>query len=262
MNIQLKETIESDRKEKENNALVEIQSMLSMDKIPYRIESYDISNIMGTDNVGVEVVFNNGKKAPKDYRRFRIKYVDGQDDYASMTEVVFRRLNRAKEELENGLPSPRFLPMPDLILVDGGLTHVHTVESVTEDFSDKIKVAGLVKDNKHRLRGLMLDDGNEIPVSSLVYSKKLLNDISEEVHRYAIEYHRTSRSRSMLTTELEGIAGIGPKRCNELLKDFGSVKAIAAASIEELSKVPGMNRAAAENVYYHFNGTQVSDSDN
>jgi excinuclease ABC subunit C len=169
------------------------------------------------------VAFENGKKCPSALRRFKIKYVEGQNDYGSMGEVVFRRLSRAKEETENETESPKFLPLPEVILVDGGLAHVHTVKSIVENFGSVI-VAGLVKDSKHNLRGLMLSSGTEINIKDIKYASRLLNEISEEVHRAAIGYHKIKRSKSMLKTELEDIPGIGKSRSVSLLKYFGSVE--------------------------------------
>lgn len=251
--------IENKRSEKEkavlmqHKALNEIAQELNTKQAVSRIEAYDISNIAGSDNVGVMVVYNNAFKSPKEYRRFRIRYVSGQDDYASMSEVVFRRLNRALEEMQNNEPNPKFLPLPQVIFVDGGLNHINAIKSVITDFKFNITVAGLVKDSKHKLRGLMLSDGTEIRQDNLKYSKKLLNDISEEVHRYAIEYHRMSRSKSMLKTELETIPGIGPKRCMALLKHFTNMEKIQNASVDELMQVDGMSKTAAENIYEYFN---------
>lgn len=251
--------IENKRSEKEKSvllkhrALSEIAQALGMNRQLSRIEAYDISNISGSDNVGGMVVYTDSVKSPKSYRRFRIKYVSARDDYASMSEMVFRRLNRAYEELNTSCENPKFLPLPQLIFVDGGLSHINAVKAVVDSFDFDITVAGLVKDNKHKLRGLMLSNGEEIKQDKFKYAKKLLNDISEEVHRYAIEYHRLSRSKSMLKTELETIPGIGQKRCSALLKYFGSLDKIRNAEIEELASVDGMNRQAAENIYRYFN---------
>ncbi|MBO4360432.1 MAG: excinuclease ABC subunit UvrC, partial [Eubacteriaceae bacterium] len=157
MNIENKRS-EAERAEMiRRRAMTEIAQKLGMESPPKRIESYDISNTAGADNVGVMVVFNESQRSPKDYRRFRIKYVSGQDDYSSMSEVVFRRLNRAYGELQEGSPSPKFLPLPDLILADGGAAHVNTIKSVVSTFGYDITVAGLVKDSKHRLRGVVLE---------------------------------------------------------------------------------------------------------
>lgn len=251
--------IENLRSEKEkaelirHRALSEISDRLGLTRIPRRIESYDISNISGSDNVGVMVVYNGTKRAPSEYRRFRIKYVDGQNDYASMSEVVFRRLNRAFEEKRDAVSAPKFLPLPDLILVDGGLTHVNTVKGVVSTFGYDIDVAGLVKDSKHRLRGIILPDGTEIRQDSFRFAGKILNDISEEVHRYAIEYHRSSRSRSMLRSELAQIEGIGAKKSQSLMDRFKNIDAIKSASVEDLRETDGITEKLAENIYRYFN---------
>lgn len=251
--------IENRRSEKEkaelirHRALAEIREKLGLRKAPGRIESYDISNISGSDNVGVMVVYNGTKRSPSDYRRFRIKYVDGQNDYASMSEVVFRRLNRAFEELRDSVSAPKFLPLPDLILVDGGLTHVNTVMGVISTFGYDIEVAGLVKDSKHRLRGIILPDGTEIRQDSFRFAGKILNDISEEVHRYAIEYHRSSRSRSMLKSELSQIEGIGAKKSQALMDRFKNIDAIKNATAEQLAETEGITEKLAENIIRYFN---------
>lgn len=254
MNIENRRSLAERAVLAQHNALNEIAQAVGMKKPISRIESYDISNIAGTDNVGAMVVFTNGKKEPENYRRFRIKYVSGQDDYASMSEVVFRRLQHAYTEMQENTPNPKFLPLPELILADGGLTHVNAVRSIIKDFGFDIAVAGLVKDSKHKLRGLMLEDGTEIKQSNFKYAKKLLNDISEEVHRFAIEYHRASRSKSMLKSELEDIQGIGPKRVAALMRSLKTIDKIKTASVEELASADGMNLKAAEAVYEYFNG--------
>ena len=233
-------------------AMTEIAQKLGMDPPPKRIESYDISNTAGSDNVGVMVVFNESRRSPKDYRRFRIKYVSGQDDYSSMSEVVFRRLNRAFEEQRDNVPSPKFLPLPELILADGGLAHVNTIKSVISTFGYDIAVAGLVKDSRHRLRGVVLPDGTELGQDEFKYAKKILNDISEEVHRYAIEYHRMSRSKTMLKSELEQIEGVGPKRASALMERFGTMDGIRNASAVELMETAGITENIARNITDHF----------
>ena len=166
--------------------------------------------------------------------------------------MVFRRLNRAFEEMQSGTRTPIFLPLPDLILVDGGETHVNTVLSVIGSFGFDIAVAGLVKDSKHRLRGLILPDGRELNQDSFKYARKPLNDISEEVHRFAIEYHRLSRSKRMLKSELESIEGIGPKKASLLMESFGTLDSVRQASVEELTKVEGISTKNAESIREHF----------
>lgn len=253
LNIEMKKTREQQIKTQTDNAEKELRELLHTQIPIFRIEAYDISNLSGADNVGVMIAFENGKKCSSALRRFKIKYVDGQNDYGSMGEVVFRRLSRAKEEIESEVSNPKFLPIPEVILVDGGLAHVHTVKSIVENFGYPIIVAGLVKDNKHKLRALMRDDGSEISVRNIKYASRLLNDISEEVHRAAIGYHKIKRSKSMLKTELEDISGIGKNRSVSLLKYFGSIKKIKNASVEELCAAEGMNISAAQKVYafYH-----------
>ncbi|NLW70714.1 MAG: excinuclease ABC subunit UvrC [Eubacteriaceae bacterium] len=252
MNIENRRSAAEARREKTRLALKELGEVLGAAGEIDRIEACDISNISGADNVGVTVVFTGGKKSSKDYRRYRIQSVDGANDYAAMAEVVFRRLTRAAKEIAENEPNPKFLPLPRIIFADGGATHVAAIKGIIEDFGYDIVTAGLVKDSKHKLRGLVNSFGEEISLSELKYSRTLLNEISEEVHRYAIEYHRLSRSKSMLTGELKGIKGIGQKRADALMRHFGSLEAIAAADAEAIAKVEGMTKAAGEKVAEYF----------
>ena len=193
-----------------------------------------------------------GAKLASAMRKFKIKTIEGQNDIGSMTEVVLRRLQRAKEEIESQTDAPRFLPLPEVIFVDGGLTHVHAISQAVAQFNYPIRVAGLVKDTKHHLRGIITDDGTETEISSVKQAARLLNDISEEVHRAAIGYHQASRSKTMLRTELESIDGIGKTRAVSLLKHFGSLKRIKEADAEQLKQAKGMNEAAAKRVFEHY----------
>lgn len=222
-----------------------------------RIEAYDISNIYGVLSVGSMVVYENGKKKPRDYRRFKIKTVEGANDYASMQEIVFRRLSRGLEEQENlfqqapGEPLGKFSVFPDLLLIDGGIGHVHAVEEVLKALKVDIPVAGMVKDDRHRTDQLFFME-HMIPIKKEPELYRYIASIQEEVHRFAIEYHKQLRSKNMMNSILDDIEGIGEKRRNNLLKHFKSIEKIKTASLIELEAVEGMNKKTAEKVYEHF----------
>jgi excinuclease ABC subunit C len=211
----------------------------------WRTEAYDISNTGGTDSVGAMVVFHGAKPSGKDYRRFRIRTVEGADDYSSMQEVLYRRLKRWQDG------DAGFSPLPDLILLDGGLGHVNAVMQVMRAMKLSIPVAGMVKDDKHRTRGLICG-GAELDLKKHPLLYHFTGKVQEEVHRFAVEYHRGARGKAMLRSELDGIPGIGPKRRSALLSRFGSAERIKAASEEDLSETPGMTRAAARKLRAHF----------
>lgn len=210
-----------------------------------RMESYDISNISGADSVGSMIVYEKGRPKRSDYRKFRIKWVEGPNDYASMEEVLTRRYTRAKEG------DPSFARMPDVILMDGGKGQVHAAEHVLHELGFNIPVAGMVKDDFHRTRGLYFHD-RELPIKRDSEGFKLLTRIQDEVHRFAIEYHRLLRSKGQVHSVLDDIEGIGPARRKALLRTFKTTEAIRDASVEELLHAPSMNEAAAENVYRFF----------
>ena len=208
----------------------------------WRIESYDISNINGVDSVGGMVVFEDGKPQRRDYRKFRIKTVEGADDYSSMQEVIYRRFRRAQQD------DPGFSRRPDLIFVDGGLGHVHAVTEVLKAMNEHITVAGMVKDDRHRTRGLIVD-GEEIDLKARPVLFRYVTSIQDEVHRFAIGFHHDLRNKSMRKSVLDEIPGIGVVRKKALLNAFGSLEEIRGASVEELAAVEGMNTPAAEAVY-------------
>ena len=210
-----------------------------------RMESYDISNISGADSVGSMIVYEKGRPKRSDYRKFRIKWVEGPNDYASMEEVLTRRYTRAKEG------DPSFARLPDVILMDGGKGQVHAAEHVLHELGFNIPVAGMVKDDFHRTRGLYFHD-RELPIKRDSEGFKLLTRIQDEVHRFAIEYHRLLRSKGQVHSVLDDIEGIGPARRKALLRTFKTTEAIRDASVEELLHAPSMNEAAAENVYRFF----------
>ena len=230
-------------------AMKEIADLLELEQVT-RVESYDISNISGFESVGAMVVYEKGKPKKSDYRKFKIKSVKGPDDYASMEEVLSRRFERGlkeqQEEAENG-----FSRFPDLILMDGGKGQVHIAEQVLEKLRIDIPVCGMVKDDNHRTRGLYFHD-REIPISHSTEGFKLITRIQDEVHRFAIEYHRLLRSKGQIHSVLDDISGIGPARRKALMKQFKSLEAIREASVEELRQTPSMSEQAAKKVYEFF----------
>ncbi|SKA98475.1 Excinuclease ABC subunit C [Caloramator quimbayensis] len=239
-------------------SLEELSEILELDNIPNRIEAYDISNIQGTDSVGCMVVFEGGKPKNSDYRRFKIKTVEGPDDYRSMEEILIRRFKRGLEEireLENlgkNISEGKFSNFPDLIMMDGGLGQVSVAEKVLEEFNLDIPVCGMVKDEKHKTKGIVFR-GSEISLYKDSNSFKLITRIQDEVHRFAISYHRSLRTKNTITSILDEIPEIGKKRRLALIKHFENVEAIKKASIEELRKIEGMNEKAAIAVYEYFN---------
>lgn len=247
---------------KKDDALIEISDIAGIASAARRIEGYDISHISGSDAVGVMVVYTDGKKDPSALRKFRIKYAEGGDEYSSMSEVIFRRLSRAKEELEENVENPKFLPIPDVIMLDGGKVHVKIIKGILEDFGfENVGVIGLVKNNRHRLRGIINGNGDEIPLSQIRYSKDILMAISEYVHEKAIGYHHNTRSKNLITTELDNIPGIGSERSASLLRHFGSVEEIRNADIDELKKAEKMNDSAARAVYEYFRNKEMQDDE-
>ena len=212
----------------------------------YRIESYDISNTNGVDSVGAMVVFQGTRKIRKDYRRFKIKTVEGPDDYASLREVLERRFKRYN------MGDPAFAVLPDCIFMDGGQGQVTSAKQVLDELGLNVPVVGMAKDDSHRTRAIAFADGREIDLLTMPELFRYCGTIQEEVHRFAIEYHRNLRGKSAIKSILDEIPGIGPRRRNALLKHFGSVDEIRKASVEELMKAEGMNKASAEGVRNFF----------
>ncbi len=242
------------KKQKRQSRMDSFAELLNLEKAPKRIEAYDISNISGTDTVGGMVVFTDGRPDKKAYRRFRIQSVDGQDDYAAMQEMIFRRMERGVKEHREGLnPSQSsFLPFPDLFCIDGGKGHVDAVKSILHMYPElSLKVCGLVKDRHHTLRGIIYNN-KEYRFDKGTPASKFLTEISEEVHRYALGYHRSLRKKTMLQSDLGSIPGIGPKRLKNLLTTFKNSENLKNASVSELAEVPGMNRRAAEAVAAYY----------
>ena len=237
-----------------NNALVSLQKLIGASNPPMIIESYDISNISGSAKVGAMVTFSGGKPDKSKYRNFKIKYVSGQDDYKCMDEVVSRRIERALTEMENNDESTSsFLPLPDLILVDGGLGHVKTVQNVLLRYNISIPVFGIVKDDRHRTEGLVSQNGS-VSIDKSSEAFMLLTSIQDEMHRRAITYHRSLRDKSSLRSELLKIKGVGEKKARILLRHFKSVKKVKEAPLEALLSLEGIDESTAKNVYGYFNG--------
>lgn len=237
-------------------AMKEIAGLLELPSV-MRVEAYDISNISGFQSVGSMVVYEKGKPCRSDYRKFRLKTVTGPDDYASMHEVLTRRFEHGKmerEELkEKGLEDSygSFTKFPDLIMMDGGRGQVNIALAVLEELHLDIPVCGMVKDDNHRTRGLYYNN-IEIPIDRHSEGFKLITRIQDEAHRFAIEYHRSLRSKGQVHSVLDDIPGIGASRRKALMVRYASLDAIKAASVEELAETPSMNRQAAEAVYQYF----------
>lgn len=222
-----------------------LTKMLDLPAPPKRLESYDISNTGGSDIVASMVVYSGTRPLKSAYRRFRIKDLEGKpDDYASMREVLRRRLQRAADG------DGKFLPLPDVFLIDGGVTHAQTALGVAEEFGVDAPIFGMVKDDRHRTRALVTPEGREIGIVGNQAVFSLIGQIQEETHRFAITYHHESHGKSALRSALDGIPGVGPKRREELRKKFGTIKAIREAEVEALAAV--VPRPAAEAVWRHF----------
>ncbi len=218
-----------------------------------RMEAYDISNISGFQSVGSMVVFEKGKPKRSDYRKFKIKTVEGPNDYASMHEVLTRRFSHGIEELEEngGVVEDSFTKFPDIIMMDGGKGQVHIAEQVMAELGLHIPIAGMVKDDHHRTRGLYYKD-EELPIDTHSEGFKLITRLQDEAHRFAIEYHRSLRSKGQVKSFLDDIPGIGPKRRKALMKKYISAENMANASLEDLMETEAMSKEAAENVYNFF----------
>ena len=223
--------------ERSEGALIELAELLDLEEPPRRIESYDISNIQGVDSIGVMVVFTNGLKDKKEYRRYKIKTVEGPNDYDSMAEILERRLQKGD--------------FADLILLDGGKGQVSAVQKVFDKYGVNIPLWGMYKDDKHRTKGLISATKEfELDKTSNLY--RFVASIQEEVHNYAITYHRSLRNKSLTKSSLDDIPGVGEKRKKALLSNFKSIEDIKNASVEELSQVEGLNKSVAENIYNYF----------
>ncbi|NMP37343.1 MAG: excinuclease ABC subunit UvrC [Clostridiales bacterium] len=229
-------------------ALGELSQLLGLSKPPEYIESYDISHTAGSDNVAGMVVFRDGKPLKSAYRRFSIKGFTGQDDYASMAEVLSRRLDEYEKNKASG---EGFGKLPDLILLDGGQGQVNAVLPVVCGRGYTIPVFGMVKDNKHRTSAIA-NGGGRIEIDDKRRAFTLVSEIQEEVHRFAVSYHRQKHGKSALSSTLLGIDSIGEKRAKLLLQSFKTISAVKEASVDELAAVKGMTRESAINVYEYF----------
>lgn len=217
----------------------------------YRVEAYDISDINGVDSVGAMVVFDGSRRLKKDYRRFKVKTVEGPDDYGSMQEVLYRRFKRAQAD------DAAFNTYPDMLFIDGGKGHVAAANKVLRAMQIDIPAFGMAKDDSHRTKELVYEKDGEFSMIQIKDSPllfKYIGNIQEEVHRFAIDYHRTLRTKNMLTSVLDEIEGIGPVKRNSLLAYFGSVDRIKAAAAEELVKVDGITEKNAQNILKYFRG--------
>lgn len=248
-NSNAKEEVEriTTKEEKSNGVLLLLGKMLNL-PMPKRIEAFDISNISGTDIVASMVVFLDGKPRKGEYKRFSLRDLSGQDDYASMHQVVTRRFSHFKDG-DKG-----FEIAPDLLLIDGGITHAQTALDALNKLGVSVPVFGMVKDDSHRTRALVTPDGQEISIAVQQSVFSLIGNIQEEAHRFAITYHRSLRSKRLRYSELDAIAGIGPKRKQDLLKHFKSISAIKAASLDELLRV--LNTPAANSVFNYFHNKE------
>ena len=233
------------REERISGTLQLLGKMLSLPQPPRRMESFDISNMAGTDIVASMVVFLDGKPYKKEYKRFKVEGLEDQDDYASMAQVVHRRFVHYKQA------DAGFDQAPDLLLIDGGITHAETARRALEALELDFPVFGMVKDNKHRTRALVTPDGREIALDGTQAVFALIGTIQEETHRFAITYHRELRSKRLRYSQLDQIPGVGPKRKELLLRRFKSLSAIGQATLEELKAVLPADAAAAVYRYFH-----------
>ncbi len=242
------------------SALDELRRLLGLEKAPAYIESYDISNQQGADNVAGMVVFENGRPLKSAYRKFKIKTVSGQDDYGSMREVIRRRFEEYRVHQAEG-DTEGFGRLPDLILLDGGKGHVAAVQPVLEEMGIQVPLFGMVKDDKHRTRAIA-QTGGEIAISTTRRAFTLVSSIQDEVHRFAIGYHRQQRKKTSISSTLTSIEGIGETRAKALMKYFKTVAAVSEADLKELEAAPGMTKPAALRVYRFFHEETAEEMEN
>lgn len=239
---------------REYGVLEELKETLGLEKLPEYIESYDISNLAGTENVAGMIVYKNGKPLKSAYKKFKIKGFDGQDDYASMAEVISRRFDeyyKAEDKTEG------FGKLPDLILLDGGKGQVAAVKQVLERMNISVPLFGMVKDDKHRTRAVT-GDGGEIAISSKRALFTFLSKMQDEVHRFAIGYHHARRSKNTFKSSLTNIDGVGEVRAKSLLKYFRTIDNISKADLTELENAPKMTKDSALAVYRYFHDEDES----
>ena len=247
---------ESDRMKREElrtiGAFGELRDLLGLPEL-HRIEAYDISNTNGFESVGSMVVYQDGSPKRSDYRKFRIRSVTGPNDYASMKEVLTRRFAHGLRDREEGVRQNSFTRFPDLILMDGGKGQVGIAESVLSELEIDICVCGMVKDDRHRTRGLYFR-GQELPIDPHSEAFRLITRIQDETHRFAIEYHKSLRGKAGVHSVLDDIRGIGTVRRRALMKHFKGIEELKAATVEEIASLPEMDGASARNVYDFFHG--------
>ena len=232
-------------------AMKEIAELLGMNQIK-RMEAYDISNTSGFESVGSMVVFEKGKPKRSDYRKFRLKTVEGPNDYASMKEVLTRRFEHGLRDMEEEMENS-FTAFPDVIMMDGGKGQVNIALEVLRELNLNIPVCGMVKDDRHRTRGLYFHN-EEIPIDKYSEGFKLITRLQDEAHRFAIEYHKSLRGKALVKSFLDDIKGIGPVRRKALMRTYQSAEEMKNATVEDLLKIPEMNEEAAQNVYAYFHG--------
>lgn len=238
-------------------ALTELADLLNLDYIPHRIESYDISNIQGMDSVGSMIVFEDGRAKNSDYRRFKINSVKGANDYESMREILTRRFHRGLSEVKSiqerniKLSEAKFHVFPEIIMMDGGKGQVNIALEVLKDLNINIPVCGMVKDDNHKTRGLIFNN-EELIIPSSSNVMQLITRMQDEVHRFAITYHRTLRDKRILHSILDDIPNIGDKRRKELLKKFKGIENIKNATYEELIETPSIDKKAAISILEFF----------
>ncbi len=249
-NAEEKALAEMKRFEREKKVLKDLQKILALEKLPSRIEAYDISNTSGTETVAGMIVFKDGSPTRSEYRKFKIKTFDGQDDPRAMAEVVERRFNRYNAGDE------KFSELPDLVLLDGGITQLNAVLEVFGKMGIGVPVFGMVKNDKHSTRALIDAYGREAGISASPSVFGFVTAVQEEVHRYSIDYHRKRRGKAITGSSLTKIDGVGSTRAKELLKRFGSITAIKNAEIIELESVVPKNTAQAVYEYYHSNSKE------
>ncbi|MCR5304542.1 MAG: excinuclease ABC subunit C, partial [Lachnospiraceae bacterium] len=257
-------TKDSERIKLENarttGAVMQISELLGLPKI-HRMEAFDISNISGFLNVGSMVVFEDGKPKKSDYRKFRIKTVAGPDDYACMREVLTRRFEHGISELKGEGDSGRqaFSVFPDILLMDGGRGQVNIATEVLKELGLDIPVAGMVKDDFHRTRGIYWKN-KEVPIDTHSEGFKLITRVQDEAHRFAIEYHRSLRSKNQVQSVLDQIPGVGEARRKALMRRYSSLAEIKDASVEDIAQTPGIPTAVAEEIKKSLNETKFGSS--
>lgn len=249
-----------------SEALFQMSELLELDGLPERVEAFDISNIQGVDSVGTMIVYEKSKFKKSDYRRFKIKTVKGANDYDSMREILTRRFKRGLEEIREiqerklEYTGGKFSTFPDLIIMDGGKGQVNIALEVLQELSIEIPVIGLVKDSFHRTRGVIYRN-REYGLRDMKEAMLLLTKIQDEVHRFAITYHRTLRDKRTLHSILEDIPRVGESRRKNLMLRFGSIEAIREASLEELMKTPAIDRQTAQSIYGYFHGEKGTEAE-